>query len=86
VLISQGIFSRRTLENQPFPLKASIAYTTLPCANALACDGEVCYRDNKVTFSFNARKRKRSLQIEADHTNSVSLSDALIAKLEFMRN
>jgi hypothetical protein len=34
----QGVFSRRTLENQPFPLKASIAYKTLPCANALACD------------------------------------------------
>jgi hypothetical protein len=38
VLIGQGVFSRRTLENRPFPLKASIAYTTLPCANALACD------------------------------------------------
>jgi hypothetical protein len=37
-LIGQGVFSRRTLENQSFPLKASIAYTTLPCANALACD------------------------------------------------
>jgi hypothetical protein len=24
--------------HRPFPLKASIAYTTLPCANALACD------------------------------------------------
>jgi hypothetical protein len=38
VLIGQGVFSRRTLENRPFPLKASIAYTTFPCANALACD------------------------------------------------
>jgi hypothetical protein len=38
VLIGQGVFSRRTLENRPFPLKASIAYTTLPYANALACD------------------------------------------------
>jgi hypothetical protein len=32
------VFSRRTFENRPFPLKASIAYTTLPCANALACE------------------------------------------------
>jgi hypothetical protein len=38
VLIGQGVLSRRTLEKQPFPLKASIAYTTLPCADALACD------------------------------------------------
>jgi hypothetical protein len=38
VLIGQGVLSRRTLEKLPFPLKASIAYTTLPCANALAYD------------------------------------------------
>jgi hypothetical protein len=38
VLIGQGVFSRRTFENRPLPLKASIAYKTLPCANALACD------------------------------------------------
>jgi hypothetical protein len=38
VLIGQWVFSQRTLENRPFPLKASIVYTTLPCANALACD------------------------------------------------
>jgi hypothetical protein len=29
VLIGQGVFNRRTLENRPFPLKASIAYTIL---------------------------------------------------------
>jgi hypothetical protein len=38
VSISQGVFSRRTVENRPFPLKASIDYKTLSCANALACD------------------------------------------------
>jgi hypothetical protein len=38
VLIGQRVFSRRTLEKRPFPLKACIAHTTLPCANALACD------------------------------------------------
>jgi hypothetical protein len=44
VLIGQGVLSRRTLEKRPFPLKASIAYTTLPCANALACDPKKLYR------------------------------------------
>jgi hypothetical protein len=38
LLIGQGVFSRRTLENRPFPLKGSIAFSTLSCANALACD------------------------------------------------
>jgi hypothetical protein len=38
VLISQGVFSRRTLEKRPFLLRTYIVYATLPCANALACD------------------------------------------------
>jgi hypothetical protein len=49
-------------------------------------NGETRYRDTKATFSSNARRRKISLQIEADHTIFVSLSDALRFKLEFIRN
>jgi hypothetical protein len=38
VLIGQGVLNRQTLEKRPFPSEASTAYTTLPCANALACE------------------------------------------------
>jgi hypothetical protein len=38
VLIGQGVFNQRILENQLFRLKAYVAYKTFPCANALACD------------------------------------------------
>jgi hypothetical protein len=60
VLIGQGVFSRRTLENRPFPLKASIAYTTLPCANALACDDFGINRDFNRYFM---QRRKYYIEI-----------------------
>jgi hypothetical protein len=55
VLIGQGIFSRRTLGNRPFPLKASIAYTTLPCGNALACD------EQRMLIELNGETKTKAL-------------------------
>jgi hypothetical protein len=46
------------LKKRPFPLKAYITYTTLPCANALACDklmGSVTLAAvNAITSAVNA--------------------------------
>jgi hypothetical protein len=63
VLISQGVFSRRTLENRPFPLKTSIAYTTLPCANALACDKIKDMNGEEIIGSFYNQQLQRTAKL-----------------------
>jgi hypothetical protein len=61
VLIGQGVFSRRTLENRPFPLKAYIAYTTLLCSNALACDDVNSFQAHKSHICAYAVGRRYSM-------------------------
>jgi hypothetical protein len=53
VLIGQGVLTQVTFENRPFALKAYIAKTTLPCANALQFDVCACARVRKFFFLFS---------------------------------
>jgi hypothetical protein len=86
VLIGQGVFSRRTLENRPFPLKASIAYTTLLCTNVHACDYAVCGEVDPRNFLGRFSPIRKTIcdrNSEVYDVTQCGYCDPLVLKLSF---